>query len=146
MERVNRSHKKKDLDAHIKAEAQLLERNAIDAPVQDVKWDVKNAEVHADVDLKLDDGSGRPIILRQFEYIFPPGVQYKPREEDILTEGYIQFLKSQLYFADELDLIEKPRVYIDEKGFKIFATCQARKGSIIPGTAKLQTLTEIAQS
>lgn len=143
---MNRSHKKKDLDAHIKGEAIALEKNAVGSPVQDVKWDVKQAEVHSDIDLKLDDGSGRPIILRQFDYVFPPGMQMKPTAEQILTPGYIKFLESQLYFVDELDLVMKPRVSISEKGFKIFATCQARKGSIISHRNTPQRLTDITKT
>ena len=144
MERINRSHKKKDIDAHIKGKAELLEKGALGAPVEDVKWNVQQGEVHSDIDIKLDTGEGRPIILRQFDYKFPPGLQMKPTADDILTEGYLNFLEAQLYFVDELDLVEKPRVMIGTDGFKIFATCQAKKGSIIPYHNKPQTLTEIA--
>lgn len=142
MERINRSHKKRDLTQHITGEAQAIEKSAIDSPVTDIKWDVKQAEVHSDIAFSDDKGDGRPIILRQFDYVLQPGIQ-KPTAEDILTEGYLKFLEAQLYFVDELDLVQKPKVVINDKGFKIFATCQARKGSIIPYHNKPQTLTEL---
>lgn len=144
MERINRSHKKRDINAHIKGKAELVEEGVTDAPVSNINWDVQQGEVHSNIPLSADQGDGRPIILRTFEYRFPPGIQYIPKAEDILTEGYLKFLESQLYFVDELDLVMAPKVAIDEKGFRIFATCQARKGSIIPGVSKPQTLTQIA--
>lgn len=143
MERINRSHKKKDIGAHIKGKAKLVEQDAADAPVKDINWDVQQAEVHSDIPLSTDEGDGRPIILRTFEYKFPPGIQYIPTADNILTEGYLKFLEAQLYFVDELDLVQKPKISIDETGFRIFATCQARKGSIIPGVSRPQTLTQI---
>lgn len=144
MERINRSHKSKDLSTHIKGRAEVTEVGAVDAPTDNVNWDVQQGEVHSDIPLSADEGDGRPIILRTFEYQFPPGIQKIPTEDEILTEGYVKFLESQLYFADELDLVMAPKVRINEKGFRIFATCQARKGSIIPGVSTPQTLTQIA--
>lgn len=144
MERINRSHKSKDLNTHIKGKAQLVEEGAVNSPVENINWDVQQAEVHSDIPLSVDQGDGRPIILRTFEYRFPPGMLRQPTEDEILTEGYVKFLESQLYFVDELDLVQPPKVRISSKGFRIFATCQARKGSIIPGVSKPQTLTQIA--
>lgn len=142
MERINRSHKKRDIEAHLKGHTEVIEENAADAPVKDVKWDVQQAEVHSDIDIGVDKGDGRPIILRQFEYAFPPGMTYIPKAEDILTEGYIKFLETTLYFVDELEMVQHPKVVIGDRGFKIFATCQARKGSLIH--QRPQTLTEAA--
>ena len=145
MERINRSHKSRDINSHIKGKAEVTEVNAENSPVKDIKWDVQQAEVHSDISFKEDDGSGRPIILRQFDYVFPPGNQHRPSEDDILTPGYLKFLEAQLYFVDELDLVQKPKVMIGKDGFKIFATCQARKGSIIPQSAYIHTLGDIAK-
>lgn len=84
-----------------------------------------------------DSGSGKPIILRQFEFHFPPGFKGKPKKEEILTESYIKYLENFLW-ADALEMIMEPKVVFNEKGFKIFATCQARKGHLIPYDKKDQ--------
>lgn len=135
MARINRSHKKRDIKDHI-----VAENKAHEAGVGE--WDAKQLEVHSDIDLAVDTGWGKAVILRQFDYAFPPGIQQIPTKEQILTPGYLKFLETQLYFVDELELVMPPKVVIGQKGFKIFATCQARKGSLVH--QKPTTLKEIA--
>lgn len=143
---INRSHKHRDLGAHITGEATLREEGVSDAPVENINWDVKRGEVHSDIPLEADEGWGKEVILRQFEYAFPPGITQRPTADDILTEGYVKFLESQLYFADNLELVLPPKVLIEDTGFKIFATCQPRKGHILEWRDRdhIQTLKQMA--
>lgn len=81
-----------------------------------------------------DPGSGRPIILRKFEFKYPPGSKVVPTKKQLLTKEYIKHLEDRLW-ADNLELIQTPKVAFHTTGFTIFATCQAKKGNIIPGYA-----------
>lgn len=137
MAKINRSAKSRDLYKHLVGSGEV-----VDSATDKVQWDARAGEVHSDTRLEDDEGDGRPIILRQFEYRFPPGIQRIPTAEEILTTGYKKFLESQLYFVDELDLVMEPKVVINKKGFRIFATCQARKGSLV--LEKPRTLKQIA--
>lgn len=94
-----------------------------------------------------DPGTGRPIIMRHFEYRYLPNGP-KPTKEQLLTPDYIKHLENVLW-ADSLEMIMPPKVVFYNKGFKIFATCQAKKGNVIPGhaTDQLQPLqTKIQQN
>lgn len=77
-----------------------------------------------------DPGTGKPIIMRSFEYRYPPN-GLKPTKEQLLTPAYIQHLENGLW-ADGLEMILPPKVVFYKKGFRIFATCQEKKGMFIP--------------
>ena len=109
--------------------AQITEENAQNAPVKDIKWYGTNAETEK---FRLEDpASGRKIIVRHFDYMYPPGRRVKPTKAQILTKDYLNYLKNGLW-ADELEMIMDPKVVFYKKGFRVFVTCQAKKGSIIP--------------
>lgn len=90
-----------------------------------------------------DTATGKPIILRQFRYMYPAG-QMKPRKEEILTESYIKHLENGLW-ADGMEMVMKPKVVFFKKGFTIFATCQAKKGNMIPYDA-METLRPLQET
>lgn len=126
-------------------QTKFVEKNALNAPVKDIAWDATQAQTDG---VRIEDGgTGRPIILRQFEFQFPPGFKGKPTKEEILTESYIKYLENFLW-ADALEMIMEPKVVFSEKGFKVFATCQVKKGNLIPGYAQdmLKPLQDIIQS
>lgn len=75
-----------------------------------------------------DKGSGEPVLIRLFEFSFPPTLEKLPTKEEILTPEYIRHLKASLW-ADALRLVMEPRVVIDKEGCKIFAPCQATTGN-----------------
>lgn len=77
-----------------------------------------------------DKGSGKPIILRTFDFTLPPGDEL-PLKEDLLN-----FHKSKItafLWRDELVPIQKFKLIFskDKKHFRIFATCQGKAGSVI---------------
>lgn len=78
-----------------------------------------------------DPAQGRPIILRKFEFKYNPALKGKPTKKQILTKDYIKFLENTLW-ADNLEMIQDPKVAFHKTGFTIFATCQAKRGNIIP--------------
>lgn len=113
---------------------ELIEENAVDAPVQNIKWYGK--EDQTEKEYFHDTGKGVPITIRLFEFKFPPTLEHLPTKEQILTPDYMKHLHTQLW-ADELRLVMEPRVTIDKDGCKIFVPCQARTGSTFLDNPKL---------
>jgi|SRR3990167_1593109 len=83
-----------------------------------------------------DKGKGEPVLIRLFEYRFPPTLEVLPTKEQILTPEYIKQIKVQLW-GDGLRLIMEPRVFIDKESCKVFAPCQATTNNSFPETPKL---------
>jgi hypothetical protein len=96
--------------------------------VKEHKWYGK--EDQTDEKLMHDKGSGEPVIIRLFEFKFPPTLEVLPTKEQILTPEYLKYLNVQLW-SDSLRLVMEPRVVIDKTGCKIFAPCQARAGATL---------------
>lgn len=78
-----------------------------------------------------DPGTGAPVILRQLRFQYMPWQKTKPKMKDILTADYIKHLENILW-ADNLEMIQLPKVTFHKKGFRIFLTCKAKRGNIIP--------------
>src|SRR3990167_1769293 len=108
-----------------KTNFELVEEDAIDAPVKDIKWYGK--EDKTEEKSIHDKGTGDPVLIRLFEFRFPPTLEVLPTKEQLLTPEYIKHLKVQLW-ADGLRLVMEPRVMIDKEGCKIFAPCVAATG------------------
>ena len=80
-----------------------------------------------------DTGTGQPIILRTFEFSIPPGV---PKNLLPSKKQLLDFHRSKVIaflWKDELELVMEPKIVLSKKSlkFRIFATCQAKKGSLI---------------
>jgi len=92
----------------------------------DIKWYGK--EDQTEEKLMHDKGVGEAVLIRLFEFKFPPTLEKLPTKEEILTPEYIRHLRATLW-ADALRLIMEPRVVIDKESCKIFAPCQATTGN-----------------
>lgn len=75
-----------------------------------------------------DTGKGEPIVIRMFEFKFPPTLEVLPTKEQLLTPDYIKHIKTQLW-GDGMRMVLEPRVQISKEGCKIFAPCQATTGN-----------------
>lgn len=120
--------KKPQLEDHLGRAGQLIETNVENAPVKDIKWEAQEMTSEASAPL-ADDGSGKEVILRRFQFSFPPNLPKKPTKKEILA-----FHKDRMnvfLWKDELELIQEPKIIIGKKGYDIFATCIAKKGSLI---------------
>jgi hypothetical protein len=104
---------------------ELVEENAIESPVKDIKWYGK--EDQTEEKPMHDVGVGDAITIRLFEFKFSPDLEKLPTAEEILTPGYIKSLHAQLW-GDALRMVMEPRVHIDKEGCKIFVPCQAATG------------------
>ena len=116
-----------------RSDTKLLEENVKGAPVKNVVWE--GSEVETEQTRIEDSGTGKPIIMRHFDFRYPPALKGRPTKQQILTNDYKRYLNNMLW-VDELELIQEPKVAFNERGFRIFAVCQPRKGSLIPGHAQ----------
>lgn len=120
---------------------ELLELNAQDAPVKDIRWDAQEIETKSTA--LVDDGSGKPIILRKFDFELSPSI---PKEHLPSKLQLLQFHKSKVIaflWKDELELVQEMKLVFDKKNkrkFYIFATCQPKKGSLLPFNVETQLL------
>ena len=96
---------------------------------KDAKYEMMGAETEA-VPL-VNPETGRPVIVRRFEYQVPPYTIDWPTEDEL---KYIhQKAIEQFLYKDELRLFAELRVIIhkDKDKFEIFAPCQPLAGSEI---------------
>ena len=101
-----------------------------EVPVDNSDW--YGASLETDKTLLTNDGSGKPIILRTFDFDLPP---IKPSEFPT-KQQLIDFHKTKItafLWRDELVPIQKLKLIFSKNKlhFRIFATCQAREGSVI---------------
>ena len=129
--------KKPELKDHLGRSGKHLEINAIDAPVKDIMWEAQEAQSELSAPL-VDDGSGKPVILRRFQFKFPPNLPHKPTKKEILT--YHKDKLNIFLWKDELELVLEPKIQISKDGYDIFATCQPKKGSMLAYKDKPQLL------
>lgn len=124
----NKHHESRNLEDHAgKSKIGELDGN---------KWEAQELEVHSDP--LIDTESGRPIVLRFFEFNANPDVfiSRKPTKQDLLN-GHASQIKMFLW-KDGLEIVDavEPRVIVSKKkdSYRIFVTCQAK-----PGVAVLDT-------
>lgn len=122
IEQVKKSIKRGDVTTR-KAEAIDQDNN---------NWEVQQIETKSDP--LVDDQTGKETIIRQFEFMLPPslpkGMEFPSKDQ------LLKFHRSKVIaflWKDELELIDEPRIEISKKAdkFRIFAVCQAKKGSLI---------------
>ena len=109
-----------------KKEFTLVEENAKDSPVSDIKWHGQEMETPGSI--LQDTGKGKPIILRCFDFAIKPGVEL-PSENEILSV-YSKYVDTFLW-KDSLTRIQDLKLVIEKDKFKIFATCQAKTGAVL---------------
>jgi hypothetical protein len=103
-----------------------VEEGAKDSPTENIKWYGKEGQT--DEKLIHDKGVGQPILIRLFEFKFPPSLETLPSREQLLTPEYVKHLHGQLW-GDGLRMVMEPRVHIEKEGCKIFVPCQASTGN-----------------
>lgn len=119
---------KKDFNYKKTKQGRLTEYGANKLPIKDVDWDVEGGEVRSDP--LIDDGSGKAVVIRRFDFGLPPLTQVPTKDQLLQAHKgkIIAFL-----WKDELELIRDLKIEMskDNLKFRIFATCQAKKGSRI---------------
>lgn len=122
----------------------FTEQNAVNAPVKDVHYDLRDLEVKSDTHLEADEGGGGAAIVRCFEF----GINIesfqraKPNKQDLFNSHY-KGIETALW-KDGLKVIPEvnPRIVIDAENmrYQIFVGAQPMRGHILREQPK--TLTE----
>lgn len=122
------------METKLPKDFEAIEQNAQDAPVSDIKWYGK--EDQTEESLVHDKGQGEPVVIRLFEFKFPPTLEKLPTKDELLTPEYLRHLHQTLW-GDALRMVMEPRVHITKEGCKIFVPCQARTGQTFLEQPKL---------
>ena len=116
------------------------------------KWRGREIGVNSDIPL-MDEGTGRPYIIRQFEFSFDPArlidIKKKkapaPTKQELFNSVWSQIRRT--LWGDGLVAIEDsktpPRVLVGKKVFKVILLCEPKFGTTLverPNT--LQELTK----
>lgn len=104
---------------------EAVEEKAQDSPVENIKW-YGNEKQTEDKSIH-DTGKGEPVVIRLFEFSFPPTLEVLPTKEQLLTPDYLRHVNAQLW-GDGLRMVAEPRVAITKEGCNIFVPCVARTG------------------
>lgn len=118
-----RAHDSKKLEDHLVDKAKFVELGAVGAPVENVNWDVQQAEVHSDP--VYDPGLGPKAIIRRFKFQMPPG------RKEVTDQEIFDYHKKNtvipMLWKDELELLDEPRIIAGKQGaFTIVAICSPR--------------------
>ncbi len=114
------------------------------------KWQGNEIGVNSDIPL-MDDGTGRPYIIRQFEFRFDPAkiqdIQKKkipaPTEQELFNSVWGQIRRT--LWGDGLVAVEDPktppRILIFKQHFKIILLCEPKMGVMLAD--KVQSLQDV---
>lgn len=112
------------------------------------KWTGQEIGVNSDIPL-VDEGKGKKMILRQFEFAFDPNMLQKIREKKYPSPTKQELFNSNwkqieiTLWGDGLIAMKEvePRIIVGKKKYKIIVLCEARMGVVI--NDKVRTLQEV---
>lgn len=113
------------------------------------KWTGQQVGVNSNIPL-VDEGKGKPYILRQFEFTFNPEMLRKIKEKKVPAPTRQELFNSNvkqmrvMLWSDGLVPREdlEPRMTIGKKKYRIFLLCEPKFRAMVAD--KPQTLQEIA--
>lgn len=75
-----------------------IEKDAVNAPVQDIEWEGEEVGAESTTKLQEDKGTGQPIVLRFFDFAANPETfrQYRPTAQQ-LFESHRRGIESMLW-------------------------------------------------
>lgn len=77
----------------------------------------------------VDNGTGRPLILRTFEFAIRPGQLRRPTEQELFNAHW-EHIKTAIKFDGlTANTDVDPRVVIGKKRYRIFILCEPRMNS-----------------
>lgn len=113
---------------------EVIEKDAIGAPVEDIKWYGK--EDQTEYESIHDKGEGETVVVRLFEFKFRPDLPKIPKKEELITPEYVSHIDATLW-GDGLRRVSEPRVEITKEGCKVFVPAIAATGQSFLETPKL---------
>lgn len=107
--------KERKIEDHITGQA-VIKDDASVVSEEGVEWEATGAEVHSDVHLEDDKGTGKAIVIRSFDFSANPEAfkQHTPSKQELFSAHRIQIEGS--LFADDLKIYEDvpPKVMISK--------------------------------
>lgn len=141
----------KDIEDHILGETTATVHNStLDGKESSVHYDVKEGEVHSDIHLEDDEGFGKTIVVRSFDFkANPQGFRERTPSKQELFSVHAKQIEECLW-ADGLQPM--PDVHIQvilskrRDGYRIVVGAEPRQGQIITrrDQDKIQTLSQAA--
>lgn len=141
----------RDIEDHILAETTATVHNStLDGKESSVHYDIKQGEVHSDIHLEDDEGSGKTIVVRSFDFKANPQAfrEYTPSKQELFN-AHAHQIEAYLW-ADGLEVMPDvhPQVILNKRrtGYRIVVGAEPRKGQIITrrDQDKIQTLSQAA--
>jgi|SRR5581483_2420709 len=120
---------------------QIIEENAVDAPVKDVVWNANQAEVESTTNLQDDTGHGGAAIIRSFTYgINPEAFKIHVPTKQELFNHHIKQIEITLY-GDGLKIMTEvqPQIKFNRKmtQYTIIVGAQPMRGQTLLQTPQL---------
>ena len=118
----DRSQSSRELSDHIVQSGQVVDEQSIEGE-SNVQYDVQQGEVHSDVRLEDDKGTGKAVVLRHFDYKANPAAfkAHTPSKQELFNAH-----KNQIYaflLDDQMKPFEEvsPRVILSKRkdGYRI---------------------------
>lgn len=115
----DRSVSSRNLEDHVVAQVGITEETS-DSKVE---WEATQGEVHSDIKLEDDHGSGKAVVLRAFDFVANPAAfkHHVPTKQELFSAHQIE-IEGALY-RDDLKIFEEvqPKVLIskNKRNFRI---------------------------
>lgn len=141
----------KDIEDHIRGEGAVTVHNSdLDGKQSSVHYDVKEGEVHSDTHLEDDEGTGKTIVVRSFDFKANPQAfrEHTPSKQELFSAHSKQI--ENILWADGLQVMPDVKVQLmlskKRDGYRIVVGAEPRQGHIINyrDQEKVQTLSQAA--
>lgn len=140
----------KDINDHILGETSATVINSLDSSASTTNYDVKQGEVHSDIKLEADQGDGKTIVIRSFDFkANPQAFKERTPSKQELFNAHAKQIEIVLW-KDGLKVMPDvaPQLIMDKKrrGYRIVVGAEPEKGQLIDSLTldKQQTLSQAA--
>lgn len=140
----------KDLNDHLTGESTVKVINTVDNKEKVHDYDVKQGEVHSDIKLEADEGYGKTIVIRSFDFkVNPQAFKERTPSKQDLFNAHVKQIEIVLW-KDGLKVMPDvaPQLIMDKKrrGYRIVVGAEPEKGQLINSLVldKQQTLSQAA--
>lgn len=140
----------KDIEDHILGETTAKVNTSLDFGGKADNYDVKQGEVHSDLKLEADEGHGKTIVVRSFDFkANPPAFKERTPSKQELFNAHAKQIEIQLW-KDGLKVMPdvKPQLFLSKQRnhYRIVVGAEPAKGQLISSMDqdKFQTLSQAA--
>lgn len=139
-----------DINDHILGETTVKVINSLDSSANGHDYEVKQGEVHSDIKLEADEGDGKTIVIRSFDFkANPQAFKERTPSKQELFNAHAKQIEIVLW-KDGLKVMPDvaPQLILDKKrrGYRIVVGAEPAKGQLINAldNDKFQTLSQAA--